>query len=370
MTPNDRDRMERYIYQVVRRLPKNQRQEVGLELQELIGDMLEEAASMDEVLLKLGDPVLFANKYRDDAHCLIGPAYYDTYVWFLKIVLLCTAIPVVAVAVIEGFAGRFAMAPSDVETLYISAMVTTAIQVIARALGNAIASCVGAFGGVTLVFAILERMQIKIDLKREKAWTVENLGERRAQGLRVWSPDDLQPVPTKKAVISRGDSIVGIVFLVILTVLLILAPHFFSAIFHEDSGVVIIPLFNLEQWSVILPLLVVSLIVNLADEIVRLVAGCYCRLVMISRLVSGGLQMLLSVIVLKVLPFWNPAFATELADQMGSETVGMAQFVSYWGTGLFTDVLLAIILVATLAEMGTTVYKTLRYGVDRPVPVV
>ena len=30
--------MERYIYQVVRRLPGEQRKEVGLELQELIGE--------------------------------------------------------------------------------------------------------------------------------------------------------------------------------------------------------------------------------------------------------------------------------------------------------------------------------------------
>ena len=43
MNKRDRDLMERYIYQVVRRLPGEQRKEVGLELQELIGDMWEEA---------------------------------------------------------------------------------------------------------------------------------------------------------------------------------------------------------------------------------------------------------------------------------------------------------------------------------------
>ena len=35
----EQELMERYIYQVVRRLPKNQRKEVARELQELIGDM-------------------------------------------------------------------------------------------------------------------------------------------------------------------------------------------------------------------------------------------------------------------------------------------------------------------------------------------
>ena len=36
MTPNEHDYMERYIYQVIRRLPKAQREEVRMELEELI----------------------------------------------------------------------------------------------------------------------------------------------------------------------------------------------------------------------------------------------------------------------------------------------------------------------------------------------
>ena len=39
MTPNEKDYMDRYIYQVIRRLPKAQREEVRMELEELISDM-------------------------------------------------------------------------------------------------------------------------------------------------------------------------------------------------------------------------------------------------------------------------------------------------------------------------------------------
>ena len=102
MTSMDRELMERYIYQVVRRLPREQRREVSLELQELISDMADVAGSMEEALEKLGNPAEFAKKYQDDTHHLIGPEYYDTYLWFLKIVLLCTLIPIVDVSVIEG----------------------------------------------------------------------------------------------------------------------------------------------------------------------------------------------------------------------------------------------------------------------------
>ena len=81
MTSMDRELMERYIYQVVRRLPREQRREVSLELQELISDMADVAGSMEEALEKLGNPAEFAKKYQDDTHHLIGPEYYDTYLW-------------------------------------------------------------------------------------------------------------------------------------------------------------------------------------------------------------------------------------------------------------------------------------------------
>lgn len=51
MTPNEKDYMDRYIYQVIRRLSKAQRDEVRMELEELISDMYTDKGSMEEVLL-------------------------------------------------------------------------------------------------------------------------------------------------------------------------------------------------------------------------------------------------------------------------------------------------------------------------------
>ena len=128
MTSMDRELMERYIYQVVRRLPREQRREVSLELQELISDMADVAGSMEEALEKLGNPAEFAKKYQDDTHHLIGPEYYDTYLWFLKIVLLCTLIPIVAVSVIEGIRDGLA----GYEASYAGAAVPVAIHILAN----------------------------------------------------------------------------------------------------------------------------------------------------------------------------------------------------------------------------------------------
>ena len=102
MSEQEREWMERYIYQVVRRLPKAQRGEVEMELRELISDMFEEKGSMEDVLAALGNPAVFAGQYRDGSRCLIGPEYYDRYVWLLKIVLICVSVTVPIVSVISG----------------------------------------------------------------------------------------------------------------------------------------------------------------------------------------------------------------------------------------------------------------------------
>ena len=74
--------IERYIYEVVRRLPAKQRDDTGRELRSLIDDMLEERGkngktrqeNAADALRELGAPSVLAGKYRDDKKYLIGPA--------------------------------------------------------------------------------------------------------------------------------------------------------------------------------------------------------------------------------------------------------------------------------------------------------
>lgn len=364
MNPIDQELMERYIYQVVRRLPKAQRREVGLELQELIGDMMETESSMEAVLTRLGDPREFARQYQDDKHYLIGPEYFDTYLWLLKIVLICTAVPILAVSIVEGIREGMGLAESHL----VQAAITAAIYGIGNGIANLIVSCAGVFGGITLMFAIMERKQVKLELKKETEWNVQNWGDNCTGRRRAWTPDFLAPVPDKKAVISRGDSIVGIIFIVIFCILLIFAPNFFSAIFKNGDVISTVPVFNLEQWHVILPVFVLSLAIGLGDEIFRLIVGHYCKPVMISNIVCGILQIALSFVVLKVFPFWNPDFAAELKAQIGEQIGPSATFfIEKWDAAMVSNILFAFVTVITIAEIGTTVYKTLRYGTDAKI---
>ncbi|MBM6853703.1 hypothetical protein H6B11_05975 [Mediterraneibacter glycyrrhizinilyticus] len=363
MSGKEQELIDRYIYQVVRRLPRDQRGEVSLELQELIGDMLEAGGSAEDVLSKLGDPAKFAEKYQDRSHCLIGPEYYDNYVWLLRIVLTCVTATVFVVSVIQGIRDGIVLA--DGETA--GAAIMAAGTGIANGFTGIFIAGLSAFGGVTLAFAVMERRKIRFEMKKEKNWTVSDLGDNFTGKQKVWTPGNLSPIPHKKAMISRGDSIVGIVFIMIFGVLLIFAPQFFGAVFPDGEVVRTIPVFNLDQWDIILPLFILSLAIGLADEVLHLVVGHYCRLVMISSIVTGGLQMILLFLLLKAFPLWNPGFATELELYLGGQDgTGLNEIVMRWNGDFVSNCFLAFGLMITLLEVGSTVYRTLRYGIEDP----
>ena len=358
MTPNEKDYMERYIYQVTRRLRGKQREEARMELEELISDMWSDCGSMEEALTRLGDPADFAKQYQNGPRYLIGPEYMENYLWFVKIVLLCSSIPILIVSVIDTVAAIPGPLSAD--------MASSVIRAIARGtrtgLIDVFASGLASFGAVTLIFAFMEWRKIKIDIKEAEKWSVDKLADRKKAAYLRWSPGFLEPVPDKRAIISRGDSAVGVVFIVIFTVMLVAAPHFFSVVFPKSGSVTMVPIFNLDQWDVILPVFVFSMCVGLVDEVFRLVTGCYCRPVMICNILCGTLQIVLSAVILKALPFWNPDFASQLQEMSkeGSDLAG--KVAERWNGDWASNILLAVIVIATLAEMGVTLYKTLRYG--------
>lgn len=357
---NDKELIERYIYQVVRRLPKSQRDEVGLELQELISDMAEEEGSVEATLIKLGDPAEFAKKYMDQSRHLIGPAYYDTYLMVLKIALLCSLIAVFVVSLVEGIAGRD-LWNSGVD---FGEVVLAIISGLSEAFSNTINTGIGVFGIVTLVFAIMERQQVDFDGKKGKKWSVSDLSDHDSGKKAVWTPQSLSPVPHSKAMIKRSESIVSIVFTVIFCVLLIFAPRFFGIIVVDGDIVQTVPIFNLDQWNSILPVFMISLLAGLADDILRLLVGRYNLRVMFSNIVFGGIQMICSVIILKILPLWNPDFSRQLETAIHQNYVP-PDFLSRFDAVRASDIILAVFIFIFAIELITTVYRTLRYGLEK-----
>lgn len=359
MDDKDRELMERYIYAVVRRLPKEQRSEVGMELSELIEDMAKDAP-MEEVLYKLGDPAVFARKYRGENDYLIGPDYYDNYAWVLKIVLLCVLASAAVSGVIEG------IADSDWTWNVVKSMGDNLTMMLSNMAVNAFKSTIMAVGAVTLIFAVMERLQMKADLKKDKEWSVRELEDNPVSGKKMWKPVNLGPVPDKRALISRGESVVSIVFAAVFCGLLLFAPYLLGAyVFDENHQLVkTIPLFNLEKWNLILPVFLASLLIGFIDDLIKLVKGCYCSLVLVSGAITGALQLGLLIVALKILPFWNLNFMEELKRHYNFQAESAWDIMSYYGTDAFSNIVLIIMACIIFLELGTTVYKTVRFGTE------
>ncbi|MFB7917982.1 hypothetical protein [Streptomyces sp. NPDC056061] len=163
---------ERYVQEVVRRIPAGQRDDMAEELRTTIADTVEArdatdaAAAEREVLTEMGDPIRQAARYAGRPMALIGPEFYPAYVRLVTL-LLTTVLPAVT-------------------------GITVALDILDdNGLGSAIGTGIGtvfAVGGQmiawpTLVFALVERGRSK--------------DGRAAAKARPWTPDDL-PEPRQR----------------------------------------------------------------------------------------------------------------------------------------------------------------------------
>lgn len=348
---SEKEMIERYIYEVTKRVPQEMREEIALELQSLITDMREdEDITVEEVLQKLGNPAEFAKRYNDRPNYLIGPEYYDNYMWVIKLALIGIGISAVVSAIVEGITEAANL--TDFFIGFFNELIV-----------NAINGVYGVVGIVTIIFGVLEWKKVKVSIKPENKWTVGDLSKNAAT-VKSWTPNSLPPVPDKRAVIRRGDSVFSIIFSTVFATLFLLAPNLFGA-FHYEGGQLVnfACVFNMDEWSRLAPLLVFSLFIGMLDEIVRLVTGYYCKAVMYSSIICGAIQIACGIVLLKFLPLWNPNFANQLLEYTGKSQFGSSDLLRFWGSDTFNNYILAFICLIACMEIGVAVYKTIRYSV-------
>lgn len=347
---NGRKLIDRYLYDVTRRLPEKLRKDIEEELRTLIEDMLEERQdsgqseekNIEEVLTELGEPALLAEKYRGDKAHLIGGEYYPLYCQILKVVLICVGVGVLVSAIVSFFVSAVEMDANGMMQLVQDGFIDFAV--IPSAL-------IQAFGWVTLVFFFLEREQVKLqDMKTS------------------WSVNSLPEIPYKKAVIDKGDSIVGIIFAVIFIVVFVCVPELLGAWITDANGeMVAIPVFNMSIWSKVLPLMVASFVVGIVDDLTKLVVGQYNHIVMWVNVVCSLISIGLTVALFQFHTLFNPNFVTDISAVTGEIFSSEFDILVYWGTELpngmrFADIIMVVIILLTLVDTGVTVYRTLRYG--------
>jgi len=224
--------IERYVHAVGKRINKKQREDIEKELRSLIMDELEAKTKgrtpteedIIAVLKAMGHPAKVAAKYNSQEHGLIGPALLDMYYLVVKIV-----IGVAAFGITVGAIVNIAQAPHN------------AAMLILQLLGQIISGAIGAVGGVTIVFAIIERAVPEFSLNSPK-------------GLE-WNPKDLPPVPKKADQIKIGDSIASMVFTVIAIVLFNFFLDKLGIYYTQGDGqpLAFVPIFSMTAIALYLP---------------------------------------------------------------------------------------------------------------------
>ncbi|XTZ17966.1 HAAS signaling domain-containing protein [Micromonospora echinospora] len=231
---------DRYLAATLRSVPVARREEIATELRASIDDMIEArtadgqdtTAAEREVLTELGDPAQLAARYADRRLYLVGPTYYLAWERLLK--RLLSFLPA-TVGVIVGT---------------LSAVNGDAGGAIGEGVVAALMVALHLCFWVTLVFAVLERLNVPLDLP---GWTVDQLPEERVD----------RQIPLTDTGAAIGWLVLVIAYLP--------WQHHRSYVPDGEGGDV--PVLDPALWSFWLPFLIAVLITNIGFEIVKYRVG-------------------------------------------------------------------------------------------------
>lgn len=330
---------KRYVYDVVRHMPENQRQDIEKELETLIDDMLHESVNDGEVtekdihcvLEELGKPADLADKYCDKKRCLISGANYDNYFIVLGIVLASVILSQIVSGIVNITTGSSVLSnPFIIENF--SDIVT--------------GSLIG-FAWVTIIFACIERGMFKSEHLANEAWNVSQLPK----------------IPRKEVLVKRCESIVGLGISILLISIVAFFPHW-AGIWLDigTSAQRCIPIFNIAIWPQILPVFVAWGILEIAKDSIKMVMGKYNNTVLVTTIITSVSQLVLTFVLFVAFPIWNPNFIQELQNELQVAFDGSHDILRIYGTSQFESIILAIIIVAVFLEIGTAIWKTLQYN--------
>ncbi|MFJ7649736.1 hypothetical protein ACIQ1H_19670 [Lysinibacillus sp. NPDC097279] len=166
--------IDAYIYEVTRRIAKNKRNAIELELKSTIEDMLPDNYSeleVKEVLMKLGDPAKLAVNYQNGPKYLIGPELYNTYIQTMKLIIPWAILITLIVHLVSSV---FSFPEQGI-------FLTTIIKAFTTTIGSVIGVVLHVLFWVTITFIIAERysatnIQIPF-ITRSNEWTPEDLNK-------------------------------------------------------------------------------------------------------------------------------------------------------------------------------------------------
>jgi len=331
------DLIERYVYDVTRRLPENTREEVGKELRANIADMLPENATEEDVmnvLVTLGEPRELAAGYQPKPRYLISPKWMDDYLRVLKITLVVFG----AIALVFGLIDAL-LNPEATTVLGIVA------EVFAKTISGIIQSLFRAFAIVTVVFALIDNYGAKC---RKEPWNATCLPQLPKENVRK---------------ISRAESIAGIIVSTIMgTVFAWFLYHNQLYIgWYEDDGLwtLVTPLFTDSVIRVFFPLFVASVVVTVADHVIKLAVGHWNVTTAVSHTVEHLFSIILFITFAKTENLLNANFLLKASDYFDVPALEIAENVANAATGfaVLIGIFVAIDLIATWVKVFKSAAK-------------
>jgi hypothetical protein len=309
--------IQRYLQAIEFWLPKKQQRDIIAELSDDIRAQVEERetelgralteAEVAELLRKRGRPVLVANRYLPQEH-LIGPLLFPIYRFVLQIVGLCCLIP--------WAVGWLSMILFKTSYWSFGAM-----------WGSLWTTLFVAMGTVTLIFAILERVQT---------------GPRT---LEVWDPRKLPPLRNPNQIPRVSSSIEFAVNLVFLTWW---ADYFRSpiALNYPPVRMVLAPVWSYIYWGFLLVALL-----NTAMAASSFIRPYWTVRRAWLRLISDAAGSALFCWLLKA----NVLLEMSVANVSAARSMEIANAMNWWMEKMFPAAVLAGVVIA-----GFDLYRILR----------
>lgn len=327
--------IDRYVAEVGKNLPLlNGREDIEKELKSTLEDMLEDRAKSSglkrdealeiEVLKEYGSPQKVAATYNPHPY-LIGPKMFPLYLFVLKIVLT------VVVSVMLVLAGVQAVT----DTPFMGA---DFVKIIGQGLGSALSAAIAAFGNVTLVFVILERV----------------LPEKEIGGFndeKDWDPASLAKEPDPDSV-SRTELIFEIVFTFVALAILNVYPQWLGMFFFTENEQVFIPMFT-EMFFQFVPWINVVLVSEILLDIYLLRNAIWSRLTRLGKVVIEAASLTLTVLIVRT-PGIIAFSAESLAN--GPFPPEQAEVFITIATYMF-PIIMAIVIIIQSIELVKAVYR-------------
>lgn len=322
--------LNKYVAEVGKHLPRNQRADIEKELKSTLEDMLEErnqAGAADEaavvaLLKEYGEPRKVAESYVGPRY-LIGPRLYPTFELIVKIVMAS-----IVGAGLLGYGISASITKSFAGTEFFSFFAQFWLQFIG--------GLISAFGNIVIVFAILERVLPAKELKKE---TEEE-----------WNPADLAKESDPDEV-KMSESIATIVFTLIGLAIFNLYPNVVGLFFNTDGEWTFIPLLS-KAFFTYLPWINLLGILQIAFNLYQLRQRVWTTFTRLCNIVIEAGSVALAIVMLN-----GPSLIDLSAEKLAGTPLAEAADVMTKVIGFAPSIALIVVVIVGIIEVAQTAYR-------------